>query len=123
MPLDKFENIEVRCTLAKMIVRLFRLWEISLEDKLSLLGLDNSDRKLLGDFGRGSPLPETEEMLKRATMLLEIHKNLHMLFPENRNLAYSWVKTYNQRFGHPPLEIMKSGLQGLASVYKYLDSV
>ena len=110
--------------LAEMIMRLFRLWEISSADKLALLGLDSAANELLEAYEHGTPLPETEEMLKRVGFLLGIHKNLRILFPHpgNRNLVYSWIKRYNSDHGAVPLDTMKTGLQGLASVYHFLDS-
>jgi len=116
-------NIEYRRKLAMMIMRLFRLWDIPPDDKLALLGLDSSDRKLLEDYEKGvAALPDSEEVLKRAGYLLGIHKNLRILYPKNRSLVYDWIKRYNGEIGPTPFETMKTGLQGLASIYNFLDS-
>jgi len=123
---DNSESIAVstddRCKLAGLIMRLFQLWRISSNDKLALLGLDSSDHKLLEDYEHGAPLPDSEEVLKRAGYLLGIHKNLRILYLKNPSLVYDWIKKYNGELGPTPLETMKTGIEGLASIYQFLDS-
>jgi hypothetical protein len=55
--------------------------------------------------------------------LLGIHLALRLIFPQNRQLAYSWIKTPNRRFdGKTPLEVMLGeGFLGVVMVRRYLD--
>lgn len=50
--------------------------------------------------------------------LLGIHKNLRLLFPHNRELAYRWMTTRNKAFDNQtPVEVVKGwGFAGLLMV-------
>lgn len=55
--------------------------------------------------------------------LLAIHKNLRLLFPHNRALAYRWMTTRNRAFDNctPTEVISERGFTGLLMVRAYLD--
>ena len=55
--------------------------------------------------------------------LLGIHKNLRLLFPQNRDLAYHWMSTRNKAFDNlTPVDIVKEwGCAGLLMVRADLD--
>ncbi len=60
---------------------------------------------------------------ERAGHLLAIHKNLRLLFPHNRDLAYRWMSTRNQAFeGRTPVDVVRDfGFAGILMVRSYLD--
>ena len=66
----------------------------------------------------------TGEGLERAGHLLAIHALLRTLFPDNIELAYSWVQTPNKAFAGttPAALVEESGMSGLLSVRTYLDN-
>ena len=101
--------------LAKMIIKLFTHWQLSLKDQVALLGGLDPDKLAEG-------LAESQDLHTRVGHLLGIHKSLRVIFPQNLDLAYRWVSQPNRRFGDtPPLEAMKKGFLGLAAVRRYLE--
>jgi transcriptional regulator with XRE-family HTH domain len=109
--------------LARMVVSLLDHWKLSPVDQATLLGLSAQSRSTIARYRRGEPLADSADLLARAGHLLGIHKALRILFPHDRDLAYRWVATPNQRFGGAaPLELMKRhGYEGILAVRRYLD--
>ncbi|MEJ2608567.1 MAG: MbcA/ParS/Xre antitoxin family protein [Candidatus Thiodiazotropha sp.] len=112
-----------RAELAKMTMGLFEHWQLPTEDQLSLLGLSTNNRGALTRYRRGEPLAPNRDLLERVGILLSIHKSLRLLFPRNRDLAYSWMTQRNRAFeGMTPVEAIKQwGFTGLLMVRAYLD--
>lgn len=104
-------------------MQLFDRWSISSEDQLAMLGLSMGDRSALTRYRRGHPITGIRDTLERAGHLLAIHKNLRLLFPRDRDLAYRWISTRNKAFeGRTPAEVIRNdGLLGLLMVRSYLD--
>lgn len=115
-------ELDKRRTLARMVTRAFGLWRISTRDQLSMLGLSESNRAALSRYRRGEPLGKGRDLLERASHILMIHESLRMLFPRNRNLAYSWMTQRNRAFeGLSPVEVVRDyGFSGLLIVRSYL---
>ena len=112
-----------RGAIARMLMQLFERWQLATEEQLDSLGLSTDNRAALGRYRRGEPLSQSRDMLERAGHLLGIHKNLRLLFPHNRDLAYAWMKTRNKAFeGKTPVEVIREyGFAGLFMVRAYLD--
>ena len=110
--------------LGKMLINLFDHWGLSTGDQLELLGMSSSNRGALGRFREGKSMSGSRDQLDRAGILLGIHKNLRLLFPHNRELAYQWMTTPNRAFeGKTPVEMVVIwGFTGLLMVRAYLDS-
>lgn len=117
------ESGEARKKLARMVTRLFELWNITTADQLELLGLSRTSRAQLSKYRNGGAVPSSRDMLDRIGWLLSIHKSLRLLYPRNENIRYTWVKRRNRILDdHRPLDIMKhQGLIGVARVARYLD--
>ena len=117
------ENSDARRKLARMVTRLFELWELPAADQLELLGLSRTSRAQISKYRKGGALPSSRDMLDRIGWLLSIHKSLGLLYPRNESIRYTWVKRQNQILGDQrPLDIMKyQGLIGIARVARYLD--
>ncbi len=115
---------ENRKKAAKLITKLFELWELDNATQLNLLGLSESSRSLLNKYrNAASPLPASRDVRDRVGWLLSCHKALRLLYPKNESLRYSWVNRRNQIFnGQTPVDVMKEqGLVGVARVARYLD--
>lgn len=112
-----------RSAIAKMLMKLFEHWQISTEEQLDVLGLSIANRAALARYRKGEPIAQSRDMLDRAGHLLGIHKNLRLLFPHNRDLAYAWMRTRNKAFeGRTPVEVIREwGFAGLLMVRAYLD--
>ncbi|MCG6937758.1 MAG: MbcA/ParS/Xre antitoxin family protein [Gammaproteobacteria bacterium] len=122
---DKVIESRDRGSLAKMIMQLFSLWDLSSEDSLALLGMSPDNRSALSRYRQGKPLASNRDLLERVGHLLAIHKNLRLLFPHERDKAYGWVKRRNRAFdGMTPIEAIREyGFAGILMVRAYLDRV
>ncbi|MBU2807916.1 DUF2384 domain-containing protein [Acidithiobacillus ferrooxidans F221] len=120
---DKESKVHDRSVLAKMLMKVFDLWMVVNEDQLALLGLAADNRAALSRYRKGEPLGANRDLLERAGHLLAIHKNLRLLFPHDRDLAYQWMTTRNRAFDHrTPVEVVREwGFSGLLMVRAYLD--
>ncbi len=114
---------EDRGALAKMIMTLLDHWQLSTEDQAALLGLASSNRAALMRYRKGEAIGSSRDQYERVGHLLGIHKNLRLLFPHNRDLAYRWMSTRNQAFDNlTPTQVAKEwGFAGLLMVRAYLD--
>jgi hypothetical protein len=112
-----------RGALAKMVMTLFAHWKLSTEDQAALLGIASSNRAALSNYRSGKPIGTSRDQYERVGHLLSIHKNLRLLFPQNRDLAYRWMSTRNKAFDNlTPVEVVKEwGFAGLLMVRGYLD--
>lgn len=114
---------EDRGALARMIMTLLDHWKLGTEDQAALLGIAASNRAALARYRRGEPIGTSRDQYERVGHLLGIHKNLRLLFPQNRDLAYRWMTTRNRAFDNlTPVEVVKEwGFAGLLMVRAYLD--
>lgn len=112
-----------RCRMSRMLVALFAHWKLPVKDQLGLLGASKSNRSLLTRYRQGSPLTNDRDKLERAAIFLSIHKSLRLLFPHNRDLAYSWMTTPNRAFnGDTPTKLIDEyGMMGLYMAQNYLN--
>ncbi len=117
------ESSEARRKLARMVTRLFELWNLTTADQLELLGLSRTSRAQISKYRNGGAVPSSRDMLDRNGWLLSIHKSLRLLYPRNESIRYTWVVRRNQILDDQrPLDIMKyQGLIGIARVARYLD--
>lgn len=114
---------EDRGALAKMVMALLDHWNLSTEDQAALLGIAPSNRAALTRYRKGEPIGTSRDQFERVGHLLGIHKNLRLLFPQNRELAYRWISTRNKAFDNlSPVDVIKEwGFAGLLMVRAYLD--
>lgn len=112
-----------RGSLAKMVMALLDHWRLTTEDQAALLGLASNNRTALIRYRKGEPIGTSRDQYERVGHLLGIHKNLRLLFPQNRDLAYRWMSTRNKAFDNfTPVEVIKEwGFTGLLMVRSYLD--
>lgn len=112
-----------RGALAKMVMTLLDHWKLSTEDQAALLGIAASNRAALTRYRKGEAIGTSRDQFERVGHLLGIHKNLRLLFPHNRDLAYRWISTRNKAFDNlTPVDIVREwGFAGLLMVRAYLD--
>ena len=121
--LDSSTDSIDRKAIAGMLMKLFDHWKLSTEEQLDALGFSVTNRAALARYRRGEPISGSRDTLERAGHLLAIHKNLRLLFPLDRDLAYAWIKTRNRAFDNrSPIEVIREfGFAGLLMVLAYLD--
>ena len=113
---------EARSALARMVTKLFDLWALSLPEQAGLLGLSTSNRASIARYRSGEPLADSRDLLDRVSCLLGIHKTLRILFPQNRDLAYRWMTSFNRRLGQRPVDlVLERGFEGLLALRRYLE--
>lgn len=112
-----------RAALALMVMRLLDNWQLSTEEQAVVLGLAAGNRAALARYRKGDPIGTSRDQYERVGHLLGIHKNLRLLFPKNRDLAYRWMTTRNRAFENlTPVEVIKEwGFSGLLMIRAYLD--
>lgn len=125
---ESFEQVdldskEAREKLGKMVVRLFRHWNLNAADQLNLLGLSETSRAMLSRYEKGEGIPQSRDMLDRIGWMFSIHKALRLLYPRDPEFRYGWVSYRHQAFGNlRPLDVMREqGIIGMARVSRYLD--
>ncbi len=120
---ESIQSREGRKKLAIRTMRLFKLWDLSTQEQLNLLGMSANSRAALSKYKRGEPLSISRDTLDRVGWLLGIHKALRLLFPHNPESRYAWIKHKNRAFdNYTPLEVIeREGMIGLAKVCRYLD--
>jgi hypothetical protein len=114
-----------RGALARMVTRAFEHWKLGTEAQLAMLGLATNNRTALSRYRRGAPLAANRDLLERAGHVLAIHKNLRLIFPQDRDLAYAWMTQRNKAFeGRTPVDVIREwGFAGMLMVRSYLDRV
>ncbi|ORJ60292.1 antitoxin Xre/MbcA/ParS toxin-binding domain-containing protein [Geothermobacter hydrogeniphilus] len=122
LPDIDLHDVESRCRLAKMIMRLFDHWRLPVRDQAVLLGLSPKSGTTIARYRAGRPFADRQDLLGRAGHLLGIHQALRSIFPHNIELAYRWVSQPNKQFGNTaPIEIMKQGYEGLLRIRRHLE--
>ncbi|WP_428312041.1 antitoxin Xre-like helix-turn-helix domain-containing protein [Hydrocarboniphaga sp.] len=114
-----------RSRLARMVTRLFEHWGVDTSAQAELLGLSGGSRTAVSRYRRGTPLPESRDLIDRVGNLFGIHKSLRLLYPHNPELVYGWPSLRNATLdNYTPLEIMvEQGLPGIVAIRGYLDQL
>lgn len=112
-----------RQEIAALLMKLFALWQLGSQEQRHALGLSPGNRSALPRLRRGAPLAANRDTIDRAGHLLRIHKNLRLLFPQNRELVYRWIRARNRAFeNRSPIEVIADqGFAGLLVVSYYLE--
>lgn len=92
-----------------------------------LLGI-KENRQRLAALKKNAEIPEDPDKLLRVSHLVSIHKNLRILFPQNREVVYAWLKTKRELFqGKSALEyIAEDPLQSMTRLFtvrRLLDQI
>jgi uncharacterized protein (DUF2384 family) len=118
-----FGTAQDKPALAKMVMALLDHWKLASDEQAALLGIAASNRATLARYRKGEAIGTSRDQLERVGHLLGIHKNLRLLFPQNRELAYAWITTRNRAFDNlRPVDVIKEfGFSGLLMVRFYLD--
>ena len=121
------KNRQYKKTLAKAFWRLASLYSLTQKEQAGLLGL-KENRSRLNKLKDRQELPEDPDKYLRVSHLIGIHKNLKILFPHNREVAYGWMKSPRELFGGQSavdyiLSDYLRSLPRLASVRRVLDQI
>ena len=113
------EDILMRNT--KNVIALFKRWELKNDEECNLLG--GISPAQLAKFKKGTAFISGRDNIERVGNLLGIHKNLRILYPYNRDIAYKWIKSRNLKLHNlSPLETMLDyGYIGIAQIRRFTD--
>lgn len=125
LSLVNFADPVARAQFSVAVMKLFEHWALSTAEQLSLLGFNEGSRRRLANLRKGTPIPNNIDTLDRIGHLFSIHKNLRLLFPHDRHIAYKWVKFPNVAFNKlSPLQVMlEYRLVGIVKVRLYLEKM
>lgn len=114
-----------RQALTKAFFALVDHWQLTHEETARLLGWTYANKRTAIETMRrnDSVLPPDQDKYLRVKDLINIHKSLRVLFPNQRELVYEWVKQPRKRFGgYSALDVMiQDGLSGISAIRQYLD--
>ena len=116
---------EERASVSRLVFALFDLWELSAVEQAELLGLSAATRSTITRYRNGAPISENRDTLDRCANLLRVHEALSILLPDgNQTLQpMEWLRLPNRAFdGLAPLELMRTGFEGLTLVRRYAES-
>ena len=84
-----------------------------------LLGIKDNRQRLMG-LEKSETIPDDPDKVLRVGYLIGIHKNLRIIFPHNRDIVYSWMKTpSNLLNGISPMDyLMADPMNSLPRLFK-----
>lgn len=91
-------NKESAQVLGKSFWKLVQLYGFNREEQAILLGVNPEYRQRLVSMEKQGLVPIDPDKFQRVGNLLGIHKNLRIMFPHNRELVYSWMRTPREMF-------------------------
>jgi len=109
---------------APLVLAVFARWQAAPATQAALLGFPPHQMERLEAYRAGQPLPDVPDLAAREAQILAIHRALRQLFPQDLDLAYSWMGQPNHAFDQrTPLAFAEQrGWSGLKQVRTYLDN-
>lgn len=126
--LKKNNSEQVRKVLGRAFWSIVKHYDLNQREQAIVLGI-KENRSRLNSLKSKKSIPEDPDKELRVSHLLGIHKNLRILFPHNREVAYKWFKTQRAQFNNmSAMEYIASGpefesMLRLAAVRRFLDQV
>jgi uncharacterized protein (DUF2384 family) len=114
-------NPAERDDLIQTLLWVMQQWGLESDERVRLLGLpENTPSRALTQYRQGKAIPNEDEFMRHAEMILAIYRAVATFFPGNPQMAHYWVTTPSTPFGgRMPLEIMLT--EGLAGMQYCLD--
>lgn len=122
---DSLVDENSRVAYACMVTQLMNHWQLGTSDQLQMLGLNADSRATLSRYRKGAPLAKNRDLIERVAYMLDIHAQLRLIFPHNRNLVYGWMTARVGEFENmTPVEVVKEyGIIGLNMLRHYLEKI
>ena len=121
----EFGAEKTREILAQTFFNLTQKWQLKREEEAQLLGWNYKEKRTkLESMRKGATVLDNDsDKLERIIDLINIHKSLRVLFPNNLNAVYEWIKIKRERFGgYSALDVMlEDGKEGIHAIRCYLD--
>lgn len=109
---------EYRTDLAKILINIFRVSEISDADATVLLGYSGKNYQLIKGLKAGKPLTNRVELIDRAGLLIRLHYSLSDLYDNDFEKCSTWLASPQISLDNlSPIECMKQhGVSGIKQV-------
>ncbi len=120
-------NESTMAALGEAFWNMVKHYALTRSETALLLGI-NDNRRRLAELQSRSAIPEDPDKVQRVGHLIGIHKNLRILFPHNRDVVYSWMKTPSNILGGiSPIEYIRqdpvNSLPRLFKLRRTLDQI
>lgn len=119
---------KVREALGRAFWKIASNYELTRAEQAAILGIKANNQRL-GSMEENREIPDDPDKVLRASHLVGIHKSLRILFPQNREVVYHWLKTKRELFkGKSAMEYIMEGdpsvsIMRLYSVRRLLDQL
>lgn len=109
--------------IVRVALRAMDHWDLSVDQRLMLLGIPRGRVGVLSLYLRGERLRPAPYLVERATHVFAIYRCLVSLFPRNPELWRGWITAPDKAFaGKPPIGLVgDAGLPGLRTIRSYLE--
>ena len=94
---QKITNEDKLRVLGESFWKLSAAYGLTQKEQACILGLKDN-RQRLNSLKASSKIPDDIDKMTRVANLAGIHKNLRILFPNNREVVYQWLKTPRSLF-------------------------
>lgn len=91
------QHDEILRVLGKAFWNIVEHYGLNQREQAILLGI-KENRQRLNAMKMEMQIPDDPDKILRVGHLVGIHKNLRILFPQNRDVAYAWLKTKRDLF-------------------------
>ena len=118
-------SLESRTALAKLIINIFRVFEISDADATVLLGYSEKNNRLIKGYKAGNPLTNRADLLDRSRLLVRLDYSLCDLYNKDLKTCSKWLVSPLKRLSSlSAIEFMKqNGIFGMTQVVNWIEKV
>jgi len=127
-PSSRVAPEKVREALGRAFWKIAGKYGLSRTEQAAILGIKANNQRL-GSMEENGEIPDDPDKVLRASHLVGIHKSLRVMFPQNREVVYHWLKTKRELFkGKSAMEYIMEGdpsasIMRLYSVRRLLDQL
>ena len=121
------QSEEGRRALGQVATMILETWGLQPAEQAMMLGLQCDLVTRLPSYRIGAkPLPPVDDVVERASRIVEIYRMLGLAFPGDCEERYAWVRQPNRRFcaGRLPIDMMlDGGLPAIEQVERVVQSL
>lgn len=93
----KPSDAEIARVLGEAFWNISNHYGLTNRDVSTLLGIKENRQRII-DLKGANKIPDTPDQIMRASHVAGIHKSLRIMFPNNRDVVYKWMKTPRELF-------------------------
>lgn len=118
-------SLESRTALARILINIFKVFEISDVDATVLLGYSEKNNRLIKGYKLGNPLTNKTDLLDRTDLFIRLHYALSGIYDKDTKTCSLWLASSQKRLGNlSAIEFMKqNGMAGMIQVVDWIENV